>query len=402
VSGVAAKRPVRDEALAQLQAGDTLTIWKLDRLGRSVVELLEIVKDLEQRRIKFKVLTQQIDTSTPMGRMFLILLAGFAEMERDLILERTAAGKRIRAERGLHPGGSPLYGFAADHETVIEHEAQLLREAAERLLDQHEPMSRIIDDWNERGLRPRGAPRWQVTPLRRTLVNPRVIPIIGQAAHRDLARLFDNTKRQRLGRPAEHLLSGILACPCGQPLYAATKGGQPPQRVYICKKASGSGGRFAGCGRTAVSEARANDWAREAFIASIVSPGFAQALDRRQAELLAGEVTVQELDEWRAEMADIETVLPTRFGTPDLQRRHDELRRMVDEATARLMAQPEIQAMLDLPRSEDALRARWDAWSIAQRREWLHRLVERIDVKPATARSRHSDVEARMEPKWRI
>ena len=120
VSGVSKKRPVRDQALVQLKAGDTLTVWKLDRLGRSVAELLAIVQDLEQRRIRFRCLTQPIDTSTAAGRMFLTFLAAFAEFERELIKERVLAGKaRMKAE-GKHPGGPALFGFEADHVTVNE------------------------------------------------------------------------------------------------------------------------------------------------------------------------------------------------------------------------------------------------------------------------------------------
>src|SRR4029450_2289398 len=67
VSGVSATRPVRDQVLAALQSGDTLTVWKLDRLGPSVSELLAIIKDLERRGIRFRCLTQPIDTSSPTG-----------------------------------------------------------------------------------------------------------------------------------------------------------------------------------------------------------------------------------------------------------------------------------------------------------------------------------------------
>ena len=92
-------RPVLGEVLRRAQRGDTLTVWKLDRLGRSVIELRRIVEDLDHRGVRFRCLTQPIDTSTAAGRFFVTLLAAFAEMERELILERTAAGKAARAAR---------------------------------------------------------------------------------------------------------------------------------------------------------------------------------------------------------------------------------------------------------------------------------------------------------------
>ena len=105
---------------AQLGPGDTLTVWKLDRLGRSVSELLDIIKGLEARGIAFRCLTQPIDTSTPAGKMFLTFLAAFAEFERELMRERVIAGKQRMITDGEHPGGVPMYGFAADHVTIIE------------------------------------------------------------------------------------------------------------------------------------------------------------------------------------------------------------------------------------------------------------------------------------------
>ena len=175
-----------------------------------------------------------------------------------------------------------------------------------------------------------------------------------------------------------------------------------PQRVYRCKPGTGSGGRFGGCGSTQVSEARADAHAEEMFIGAIVSPKFAQALDRRQAELAGDVATVQELDDWREEIQELELVQPTRWYDEEKRNRHAQLRRMVDQATTRLMAQPDLQALVDLPRSEEQLRARWSSWSISTRRSWLRRLVEKIDVMPATIKGRGSDVESRLEPIWKL
>jgi DNA invertase Pin-like site-specific DNA recombinase len=403
VSGVSATRPVRDQVLAELQSGDTLTVWKLDRLGRSVSELLAIIKDLERRGIRFRCLTQPIDTSSPTGRLFLTFLAGFAEFEREIMRERVLAGKQRQRAEG-RPMGPLVFGWS-DADTVNEEQAALLHEAAKRALAD-EPLSRVVDDWNARGLRPGKATRWRVSHLRRILLNPRTATIVGDDTARDLHRLFTAPGRQRLGRPTDHLLSGILRCGregCGQPMYAAAKTGKPggpPQPVYRCKRQSG--GRFAGCGLTQISAARADRWAAEAFIAAAASDDFAQALNQRRAELLASDVTAEQLDDWRAEVAELGTVLGTRFGTEAMQQRHDQLQRMVREATARLMQQPEVQQLLDLPRSEAALRAMWDGWSVAERRAWLRRTLTHVEVLAADAHHRGSDVEARLDPHWRI
>jgi DNA invertase Pin-like site-specific DNA recombinase len=408
VSGISKKRPVRDQALAQLKAGDTLTVWKLDRLGRSVAELLAIVQDLEQRRIRFRCLTQPIDTSTAAGRMFLTFLAAFAEFERELIKERVLAGKaRMRAE-GKHPGGPALFGFEADHVTVNQEQAALVREATRRALD-GEPLSKVVDDFNARGHRPGKATHWRVTYLRRILVNPRTVAIVGHEDHDKLVRLFTGRNRQKLGRPAEHLLSGILVCgrdECGRPLYGTWKMSRSGvhEMYYRCKKGPGSGGRFQGCGSTGVAMARADGWARDAFVAAIVSDDFTMALNQRQAELLSEDMSVEQLDDWRRELEELEAVLPTRFGTPDLRKRHEDLQRMVRDATTRLLQQPELQALLDLPKVEAKLRAAWDGWTIPERRAWLRRVLYQITVLPAPPGTHHrgSDVESRFDPKWKV
>ena len=72
--------------------GDTLVVWKLDRLGRSMRHLIVLVEELRQRAVNFRSLTDSIDTSTPMGRFFFHIMGALAEMERELIVERTRAG----------------------------------------------------------------------------------------------------------------------------------------------------------------------------------------------------------------------------------------------------------------------------------------------------------------------
>lgn len=101
VSGVSARRYQLSLALKILRPGDTLVVWKLDRLGRSMLDLLTKVKDLTDRGIAFRSLTDGIDGNTPGGRFLLGVLAAGAQFERELIGERTKAGMARRKSLGL-------------------------------------------------------------------------------------------------------------------------------------------------------------------------------------------------------------------------------------------------------------------------------------------------------------
>jgi DNA invertase Pin-like site-specific DNA recombinase len=100
VSAVANRRPRLEMALRDARDGDTLLVWKLDRLARSLEDLLSIMKRLDDAGVAFKSLTEGIDTSTSIGKLLLHVLGAIAQFERDLTVERTKAGVRAHRERG--------------------------------------------------------------------------------------------------------------------------------------------------------------------------------------------------------------------------------------------------------------------------------------------------------------
>jgi DNA invertase Pin-like site-specific DNA recombinase len=99
-------RPGLDEALAFLRPGDVLVVWKLDRLGRRTVKLIQLIEELKERGIGFKSLSNAIDTTTPEGMFIYRISSSFAELERDLARERTMAGLSAARARG-RLGGRP-------------------------------------------------------------------------------------------------------------------------------------------------------------------------------------------------------------------------------------------------------------------------------------------------------
>lgn len=106
-SGLRATRPELTALLDYVREGDTLTVWRLDRLGRSLPELLRLMALLDDRGIAFRSLTEGIDTTTPGGRMIFAVFGAVAQFERELNVERTAAGLAAAKARGARLGRPP-------------------------------------------------------------------------------------------------------------------------------------------------------------------------------------------------------------------------------------------------------------------------------------------------------
>ena len=129
VSGTKAERKGLTEALSHLRAGDTLVVWRLDRLGRSLRHLIDTVTELQEREIGFKSLQESIDTTTSGGKLVFHIFGALAEFEREIIRERTKAGLTAARSRGKS-GGRPkalsdkqvqmLNNLAADRSNSIE------------------------------------------------------------------------------------------------------------------------------------------------------------------------------------------------------------------------------------------------------------------------------------------
>jgi DNA invertase Pin-like site-specific DNA recombinase len=106
MSGATSERPGLQEAMKHLRAGDTLVVWRLDRLGRTLKHLIATITDLSEKGIGFKSLQENMDTTTPGGKLIFHIFGALAEFEREVIKERTNAGLQAARARG-HFGGRP-------------------------------------------------------------------------------------------------------------------------------------------------------------------------------------------------------------------------------------------------------------------------------------------------------
>ena len=106
-TGATTNRPALLRCLKKLDSGDTLIVWKLDRLARSLRDLVNIVEDFQTRGVAFRSLTEEINTSTPGGKLTFHIFAALAEFERGLIIERTREGLKAARARGVKSGPPP-------------------------------------------------------------------------------------------------------------------------------------------------------------------------------------------------------------------------------------------------------------------------------------------------------
>lgn len=130
-SGVAAKRPGLAAALLDCVEGDTLVVWKLDRLGRSMIDLLNQIAALEDRGVRFRSITEGLDTTTAAGRLLMHVIGALAEFERGLIRERTLAGVAAARARGVKFG--PSRKFSEDEADKLFREGRGVAEVSRML-----------------------------------------------------------------------------------------------------------------------------------------------------------------------------------------------------------------------------------------------------------------------------
>lgn len=134
-SGAQRERPALNAALEYLREGDTLVVWKLDRLARSLRQLIETVELLENRNIGFRSLTENIDTTTPSGKLVFHVFGALSEFERSIIRERTKAGLLAAKARG-RTGGRPPSLNENDikvAKTLLSDNAITAKEVADRI-----------------------------------------------------------------------------------------------------------------------------------------------------------------------------------------------------------------------------------------------------------------------------
>jgi site-specific DNA recombinase len=194
ISGATAERPALKRLQEDVEAGrvDCVVVYKIDRLSRSIADFVNLMAKFDKHGVAFAAVTQQFDTSTPVGRLTLNLLTCFAQFERETIAERTRDKVHAARRRGRWTGGPPPLGYDVAPEggriVVNEAEAKLVRKIF-ALHAEHETVTRTVEALNERGWltkawttregRVREGARWTKHTLGKLLANPTYVGRVG-------------------------------------------------------------------------------------------------------------------------------------------------------------------------------------------------------------------------------
>ncbi len=409
------RRPAYEELLADLKAGKIrgVVAYHPDRLYRHPRDLERFVETVEAAGAHVATVTAgEIDLSTASGRMVARMLGAAARYESEHKAERQRAKHAELAAAGKGKGGGTRpFGFNEDRLTIREDEAELVREAAQRVLS-GESLRSLFRDWNARGVKsPAGQP-WPKQSIRRMLLSPRIAglrvhrgvvvtkavwpAIISAEDHEALASILTAPERDCRKEPPrrKYLLSGGLVH-CGRCAAAlVARPNETGQRRYVCSRDHG------GCGGCFIMSEPLESFVAEAVLTAVAGAAFDQAWasahaekeSHAAAELAAAERRLEALADSYAEGTI--TVAAYQKATTKLEAQLQELRKAAAAETAGAVRRR-------LPSGEAALRAWWDGADIEARAEVVRLVIESITIGPGVRGLNRFDPR-RVEIRWRV
>jgi site-specific DNA recombinase len=421
-SGATTRRPGLQRALAAARAGafDVLLVYRVDRLTRSLRDLVTLLDDLDQAGVVFRSATEPFDTATAMGRMLVQMLGMFAQFERDTIIDRVIAGMERKAASGKWKGGRRPYGYRADSVTSTlvpdPGEATVVRLIFDRYTRDRLGARTIASTLNERGHRTTAGGPWSAHQVLRVLSNrvylgelsfrgitatgchPPVIDeaIFGQAQQMLTARGGDHAKRAASG--SDYLLTGLIRCPACDSAMLGTRahGKTRVYRYYSCYRRARYDSATCGASRLdadaieqAVTAALAAFYRdQRELIADAITA--AQASHTSQGEIRRAELTATERELARIGAGIDRYLTAFENGTLEpedladrlatLKARSRQLAAHRDELAAQLAAAPAMPPTSALNQVADHIDQVIAAGTHSQRKALIEALVAQIKI----------------------
>lgn len=376
-----------EEMLAALPDVDVVLVWKLDRLVRRFLEFARIWPRFQEHDVALASATEPIDTSSAIGRIIVLMLVGFAELESENIsIRQRSKHAELRRQGRPSGGGSRPFGFTSDWSETVEEEANMLRQAADRIIAGASVAS-ISRDWTLAGypINPRELSRLlgqvRLTGRREGQEGQqRLMPQILPDETFEALRGALLARRAHAGRaaPRRHLLSGLMYC------------AECDVRMKIHHHEAGPRYRCPSC-FVSISESRSEDAVVDGVL-GLIDAGGLPAEQKDTAPLVASlEADEQALvDLTRARFVErLITDAEYRSAREALVARVAQTRRSLQVQGA------------GLPQIAGKAREAWASSDLQERRALLGAVLERVNVSRASKPGRGSDILARLEPVFR-
>jgi site-specific DNA recombinase len=403
-------RPEYERMLEDIELGqaDAIVSWKLDRLLRRPRELEKLLELCERSGARIATLQDGIDTSTNFGEVMPRMLSIFAEMEsKNISIRQRSKAAELAAAGRHHGGGTRPYGLSPDWSSIIESEAEVLRDAARRILE-GDSLRGVALDLNRRGITTSKGGRWKPETLRQTLVSPRIAglrkhhgAIVGSGGYpaildEDTYRRLEATFRHGNGRGPQarkYLLTGFLRChACNRPMVGHK---QSTRETYICQSDP------RGCGRTKIGAEPLDAYVIENVLDYVNSPALASALDAYERKVETVDLDALRADEAALQELSRDYYVEHRIGRSEYLAARDALEAKITAARARLArttGSTRLRAVAELGAD---LRDAWDHEGLEWRRQVLSVIVDRIAIGPAI-RGRNTFDPGRASIEWRL
>jgi len=409
------QRPAYDRMLEDIAEGrrDGVLVYHTDRLTRRPIELEQFTGVCEAAGVRlFATVTADIDLGNDDGMFMARILAAVAAKESGRKSERLKRKARETAEAGRPNGGYIRpFGFERDKVTVVESEAAIIREVAQRYLA-GESLKSLTESLQERGVLSVAGKPWRTSTLRTMLTSARIAglrshrgevvaeamwPAIITPAQRDqLIGAF--SRRTSTGRrtPRRYLLSGMLRCgKCGNKLFSAARG---DRRRYVCSSSPDHGG----CGKLTVVAAPVEEWITDAVLLRLDSPAMADALagraavDERHAALMA------ELDADQSQMRELAAMWAAKeISSADWKAAREPIEARIHGTERQLSQISGTQTLDGIVGNGDVLGHSWGTLNLTRQAAIVAAVLDFATITPGDPGARSMDPN-RIIPTWRL
>jgi len=387
--------------LEAIKAGDvdSVVVWHLDRLHRHPKELEEFFEACDAAGIKdLASVTGDVDLSTFDGRFMARILGAVARKESDDKSRRTRRKHLELAQAGAPVGGGRPFGYEVDRVTVREAEAELIREAVERVLA-GDSIRSIAMDWNSRGIAAVQGGTWGQTALRRMLLGYRIAglrshgrggPVVAEGTwpaivdpmtHERMRGLLLNPQRQATAGfgARRYLLTGFLVCGrCGSRLIAQPRSDR--SRSYTCS----SGPSRDGCGGVRVVAEPLEELIVEAVMLRLDGPELGEVIRSRQGADEGERAAMRDVEGAEAKLADLaQEWAADAITKPEWLVARQAVEARLEAARRALDRHRRTTAIDSFLGQAGALRAAWPDLSLERRRAVIAAVVDTISIGPA-------------------